>query len=416
MIEGRIIKFYREKQGFTQGKLAEGICSVTHLSKIERGITEYSSEIMNMLAERLHIHIKKEAESYKRLHQTLRSWHDAIIMQQKEESAAFKVEAELHPLKELPDFRVIYQLLLSRYELYQNQLNKAYDRLAAIQQEEQELTAFEMNLLKHVLGIYYFLTAKFSQCIETLKSIIPEQYNNQEYFYHLALAYHSIHSNITAYYYGEQALRYFRKTLNLLRIIDTETLLLVELNAKELHDYEETKRMYQKLLRTCDVCKSTERKAKLMHNFAFDHHRRKKYIESSGLYKKAMDLMEESEPIYLLTLHGYVRASRKAGNVPAETLLKLAEKGLRLAEKRNSAKSVIDFKCLLALLTNNESEYYRLIEEEALPHIKESGEIVLIEHYKKKLYEYYMAQKKEEEAFKMAQSIMNERVSYYDYD
>lgn len=47
MIEGKLIKFYREKAGLTQGQLCEGICSGTHLSKIEREITEYSGKLLS---------------------------------------------------------------------------------------------------------------------------------------------------------------------------------------------------------------------------------------------------------------------------------------------------------------------------------------------------------------------------------
>ncbi|MCM3393700.1 helix-turn-helix transcriptional regulator [Cytobacillus pseudoceanisediminis] len=39
------MKFYREKAKLTQQQLGEGICSDTHVSKIERGITDYSPEI-----------------------------------------------------------------------------------------------------------------------------------------------------------------------------------------------------------------------------------------------------------------------------------------------------------------------------------------------------------------------------------
>ncbi|MGA5690182.1 hypothetical protein [Cytobacillus pseudoceanisediminis] len=36
MYEGKIIKFYREKTKLTQQQLGEGICSDTHVSKIEK--------------------------------------------------------------------------------------------------------------------------------------------------------------------------------------------------------------------------------------------------------------------------------------------------------------------------------------------------------------------------------------------
>lgn len=42
MLEGKIIKFYREFQGLKQKDLGDGICSSTHISKIERGLTEVS--------------------------------------------------------------------------------------------------------------------------------------------------------------------------------------------------------------------------------------------------------------------------------------------------------------------------------------------------------------------------------------
>ncbi|MBB2481294.1 helix-turn-helix transcriptional regulator [Bacillus sp. APMAM] len=45
MLEGKIIKFYRESKGMTQKDLGDGICSNTHLSKIERGLTEVSKEL-----------------------------------------------------------------------------------------------------------------------------------------------------------------------------------------------------------------------------------------------------------------------------------------------------------------------------------------------------------------------------------
>ncbi|WP_010199258.1 helix-turn-helix domain-containing protein [Bacillus sp. m3-13] len=47
MLEGKIIKFYREFQGLKQKDLGDGICSSTHISKIERGLTEVSDETID---------------------------------------------------------------------------------------------------------------------------------------------------------------------------------------------------------------------------------------------------------------------------------------------------------------------------------------------------------------------------------
>ncbi len=63
MDEGKIIKFYRQKAKLTQEELGNGICSVTHISKIERGLTEYSPEITILLSKRLQIVMEEELKS-----------------------------------------------------------------------------------------------------------------------------------------------------------------------------------------------------------------------------------------------------------------------------------------------------------------------------------------------------------------
>ena len=60
MHEGKIIKYYREKAKLTQEQLSKGVCSVTHISKNERGLTEYSPEIAILLSKRLNINIEQE--------------------------------------------------------------------------------------------------------------------------------------------------------------------------------------------------------------------------------------------------------------------------------------------------------------------------------------------------------------------
>lgn len=45
---GEIIKVFRERNGITQAQLGEGICTTTHVSKIENGKTAYSPEIITL--------------------------------------------------------------------------------------------------------------------------------------------------------------------------------------------------------------------------------------------------------------------------------------------------------------------------------------------------------------------------------
>lgn len=125
MIIGKIIKFYREREGLTQGQLGEGICSVTHLSKIERGITEYSGEITHLLARRLGINPEEEILRYHQLAKRLDEWHESMIMQRIQESKQIKKELQVEKLIHMPDFQTLYGLLSARFYLSVSDLESA---------------------------------------------------------------------------------------------------------------------------------------------------------------------------------------------------------------------------------------------------------------------------------------------------
>lgn len=406
MIEGKLIKFYREKAGLTQGQLCEGICSVTHLSKIERGITEYSDEITHLLSKRLYICLDEEFVRYQKLDQKLKHWHETFVMQHRKESERLKKEIEKEILIEMPDFQVFYQLLSTRYYLSNYQLDTALLMIRNLQKNELAFSPHDQNMLKHVLGMYYFYNGQYRDCIEVLKSIDPNQFHQYEYYYHLALAYHLIHSNIISYYYAEKALHYFRKTLNVIRIIDTETIMLLQLNSKELHDFEETKERYEQLIRTCDTIHEVDRKSKLLNNFGYEHYKRNNLKEAAELYKEAMELMDEKVPPYLTALDGYIQACYKGNLLPNEALLDLARKGLNLAKETKSFNWIF-FELHLYRLNHQDDDYYQFIETTALPLLKNIGFTMLIEHYEKELFHYYKKIGAAEKALEIADSYIN---------
>jgi HTH-type transcriptional regulator, quorum sensing regulator NprR len=415
MLKGKLIKFYREKAGLTQGQLCEGICSVTHLSKIERGITEYSGEITDLLSKRLEICQDDEFVSYQNLDQKLKRWHDTFVFQQNKETEALKSEIEKEPLIHLPDFQVSYQLLSARYYLSHNKIETALSIIRDLQKNESSFSLHDRNMLKHVLGMYYYLIGNYRDCIHILKSIDQNQYQQYEYYYHLALAYHLIHSNIISYYYAERALHYFQKTLNVIRIIDTETIMLLQLNAKELHDFDETRGRYEQLIRTCDSINEVDRKSKLLHNLAFELGKRKKYEESAKLYEEAMKLMDEKAPPYLTALEGYITSCHKGNLLSNEILLKLASKGLQIANSISTYHSIF-FELHMYQLNQEEVQYYQFIESTAIPYFKNMGFTMFIEHYEKKLFQYYYQMGDKEKALELANSYFQESKSYYDVE
>ncbi|WP_179884996.1 helix-turn-helix domain-containing protein [Bacillus sp. AFS015802] len=416
MIEGKLIKFHREDSGLTQEQLAQGICSTTHLSKIERGITEYSTEITDLLAKKLRIDMEAESARYHSLERTLAGWNEAIIMLRTHEIHQLKSEIEKEPLRFLSDFIIQYHLLLARYYLFMDQTVKAKEILDMFENKLDPPSPYEQNLLLHVKGIYYYGTRKFDSCIHVLKQI-DDEYPNAEYYFHLALAYHSIHSNTFAYYYGQRALQFFQKTLNILRVIDSETLLLIQLNAKEPFDMEQTKRQYDKLLRVCESVNSKDRAHKIHNNLGFEYFRRKRFTESKEAYERALKLITKETPasFYLVTLSGYILACMKGNLLSKDELYHLSTKGLTMAREHQDP-SLVFFEIYLLTLKENEEELYKYIEGTALPHFKSTGSQLMYQHYERQLFLYYVRTGQSDKGFLLASEKMSNEISYYELE
>ena len=406
MNEGKVIKFYREKANLTQEQLSRGICSVTHISKIERGITEYSPEISLLLAKRLGVDIPTELKRLNGLEALLQDMENAMVKQKFDEVESIMPKLLEIPLLTVSNFQIHFDLLLARYYCSQGNPIKAIEILSPIQKGKVKLSSYESNLLKHVLGIYYITEKKFINAIDILKSINPTQYQNHEFFYNIAYSYHSIGSKVLAYYYAEKALIYFKETNNFNRIIDTETLMIVQIGDNDYLNFQEILAQYQSLVQTCDICNFTDKKIKLLYNFAYTRYLRNEFMEAQELYNEAMQHSEKKSSLFFWSFEGYIRCSFEGSLLEYDKLIDLVNNGKMLLEKNpNDQLSTILFTMLEYEITEN-IEFYRFLNEIAIPFFRENELFWLTEQYEKRLFTYYSETNQIESALKVATSLL----------
>ena len=414
MIEGKILKYYREKKGYTQEQLSKGICSVSHLSKIERGITEYSGEITTILSKQLKINIQDEVRNYKGFEETLEEWKNAIVMLDTENMKVKKAALDANQLKDVPDFQVHYSLLLARHYLVTYEMGKCHKLIEKMKKLDINLSPYENNLYKHVQGIYYFSIGRYKDSIEVLKKI-DSSYKSQEYYYHLAISYHAVHDNTLAYYYAQKALHYFQETLNFTRILDTETLIILQLNAQSQFSLKETRDYYYRLVQSAKKIQSVDRLMKLYYNLGEELFRRKHYEEAKEYLEEGLALMKEEDFLFLTLLDLYINICYKGNLKSKESLLSDAQKGQHLSKKRKDQRYLY-FNLHLLLLNGKEDSYYDYVEKKVLPYLIQSGNKVLIQHYEVKLFRYYMESRQIEKAWDLSKKIMLAEKSCYELD
>lgn len=406
---GILIKFYREKKELTQEELGKGICSVTHISKIERGNTQYSPEITHLLSKKLGIDLEMEMQSLQRYERLLDQWHDSMVLQQVSEIERLKIEVEMNSLFLIQSVKNKYFLLQSRYYLLQGNLAQAENLLGKMIKNRKELTSYELHLLHHLLGITEGLKGDFKKALEYLLQINEKEYLNHEFYYQIAIAYHNLQFKVKAYHFSEVALDYFRKTNNFKKVIDAETIKLINEGRNELWDFEELTERYNRLIAQCDILNESSKKAALLSNLAYEHSYTGNYESAKMYYEKTLALLEKNKksPVYLNNLIGYVYCSLHIeGNQDERNLSHIIETGSRLAKEINDRSSSLFFNMLRLLHEEKRELYYQFIEEKIIPMLEDSGKHQQLYTYEKTMYQYYLDQDRHEKALQYADRLI----------
>ncbi|MGE6754394.1 helix-turn-helix domain-containing protein [Rossellomorea sp. NPDC071047] len=406
MHKGKIIKFYRQKAKLTQEQLGYGICSNTHVSKIEQGKTDYSSEITLLFSKRLGIDVEEEFIRYKNIKRLLQCWHDSMIRQRDKEIETLKNKLEKEPLIKISDYQILYELLNARYHLLHQDLKPADKILKEIKKKYKHLPPYESNLLNHLSGIYYLSKKDIVKAFETLVSINIEDYKNEEYYLTLATAYLAAGSRVMAYYYAEKSLRSFINNNNVLKIIDAEMIMLITRESDGCRDFQLKVEEYEALLHTCDLCHAYEKKARVLHNLAYEFYNRNEYETAKRLYEQSMDLKEKKSSFYLTSLEGFIRSCLDGNLMAKKELEKLVYEGLSLAREMKEYIYSISFKLLLHLINHHHTEYFNYLITNALPYFKQSGYVSLLKQYEKELFHYYVKKDEKSKALELASKVL----------
>jgi HTH-type transcriptional regulator, quorum sensing regulator NprR len=413
MLEGKIIKFYRERQNMTQKELGDGICSGTHVSKIERGLTEVSRETIQFLAHRLEIDIESEMKTYTTLDLLLKKWEESIIMKLDTKAENLKKQLEQTALLQIPDFYRSHTLLLTRYYLMTGELSKV-ETLIAEMDKWQDLSHREKNMLLHIKGIYGLQCKHdYFEAIDLLKQVDLAFYNNPEYYYHMAVAYHSTNSRVLAYYYASKALHFFEKAHCYVRVIETEMLMLIQIE-QDLTSGPQVEK-YMELIEKCENFGLDRQKSLLLHNFGYHLILHGNYEDACRYYQESMNLKDPNTSFYLGSLEGYINAAVLFGKESPKKLIDLAEKGLKTAREIGADTFIHFFQLHIYKLKKQDDLYFHYMELQLYPYLKRLGYVLPAEHYEIKLFDHHLKKGNVERANDYAKAIAdkNRRMNHF---
>ncbi|WP_137791427.1 helix-turn-helix domain-containing protein [Bacillus sp. E(2018)] len=406
MIEGEIIKFYRKRRGLSQEQLGKDICTTTHVSKIERGQTKYSTEIIALFSKRLDIDIQKEMQFFQDMEKKLHQWHNSIIMQRMKEVEKTKSELDQFPIVQSSKHAALYQMVLARYYLLKNEPQKAAEILKRIKTEH--LTPYEDNMYKHVKGIYYlqkynnFHVENRKKAIELLSTIDKISYGNEEYCYHLAMAYQWVESKTMAYINAKKAVDYFKRNNNFSRAIQAESVMLLQIECTTQHEFEQKVNRYLQLIQDSETLNEIGIIGMLLHNLGLEFFKRKDYKNAHIYYRKALKMADKKTAIYLNRLYNFLDNSIDGKLQSQRQNLKNAEEGLTAARMLKHLLYLHLFQLHVFIIKGETDAYFSYLENIAMRFFQDQNQFSRIEKFGKQLYHYYADTKQYEKAVEIS--------------
>lgn len=410
MLVGEIIKYYREKKGISQSKLGEGICGKAYISRFESGKVTLSPEIIYKLANKLEIDINKEIESLYLIEKHLYDWNQAIVMQRTVQIEGIKLELDQNPFIMASKHAANYMLLTGRYYLHKNMFKEAKNIIEYVEKEFQALSSYEKNLLLHIKGMYCistFRTIESEECqtaVSLLKQINIADYNNEEYYYHLAIAYHHARAKVSAFTYAKKALQFFNRSYNHVSAMNAQILMLMQFDSERDIEFLELVENYKNLIHNCTILGAQESKINILYNLGKEFYKRGKYDQAVKYFEEAFLLTDKSSIKYLRRLFHFTEACLDGKLLKKEHILEKIETGTKLAKK--ACPLYFNLYKLLALkCKKDQGQYYQFLADIVIPQLIATNNTSFFEQYGSILYNYYVGQKEYEKAIEVDQNF-----------
>ncbi|WP_096437998.1 helix-turn-helix transcriptional regulator [Alteribacter populi] len=417
---GQKIFYFRKLRGLTQDQLAQGICSVPHLSKIENDHETPSADMLEHLCKRLDISIKEidvqgEITS---ITQELDNWYTLICNRDKKEAKRLftKLKKQITSIQDpqvLLKYRIFtlgYQLLIRKMAEAKNQI----DELEPFSKKLDSSLAYYYNLF---YGLYYCLGEDYLEALYLYKQAEHVRdslgIEDPEIYYHLALVNMNLHRTYYSINYAEKAAKIYVKSCNYLRSIDCEILLGV--NLTRINNFCEAEKHLLNALEASTQLNNKDHISTIYHNLGYLFLMQDQYQKANNYFKKTTE---------------YAKPERYEDNVRtylclARTCYKLhdfdhtehwIEVGLSIAEKYKLEEFLIHFNVLKGQVNNDMSqEFETLLKNKAIPYFEEKQLWFNVAKYAEILAEYYTKKSKYKSSSYYYSLVNESRGKIYEY-
>jgi len=420
---GDQLKFYRIKNHMTQEEVANGIISVSYLSKIENNQALPSEEVLHLLCRRLGMNMAAENGNDDVKKQIL-LWYKEITSRNKSEAVRThkKLRKRIEKVKEA-ELLAYFLLFELRYYLLLKNLDAANKSLIKLQELQSTFDDTMKYYYFKFLGLFFYCKNKYKTALEYYKNAEKlfqgkffEKWEEADFYYLLALVHSQLWKIISCINYTQHALSIYQSEYDLKR--SAECHILMGISFRRYGEIDKALQSYflaQKIVR---MINETELLGIIEHNIGYlmsvksEHKEAIKYYKKSLGYKQNADLQSKFVTLFSLVRQYFLIEDFANG------MRKIQEALLLIQNERNMEdyyEYYLHFKVYEYLMSSNlNEEFEEFMQKEVLPYFegrKKHEDIAQYAEYMARYYEerhrYKLAGKYYKISYQSLKNIIN---------
>ncbi|MFF2877617.1 helix-turn-helix domain-containing protein [Gottfriedia sp. NPDC057991] len=389
---GKIINYHRKKQQMTQEQLCDGICSISHLSKIENNSKEVNIETLNLLCMKLGISVEDEKNKVNHIKIKLHEFYDSIErLHHKKADALYLNLRKYREFVLYTELLYVYELYMLRYILFLNQLELAEQMIGKMSRNVRMFSEFELFVWNILNAIFNHKRNNFIKSLDFLDEVkdLRKQYRDEitEYYYLKSLMHCRLGQSALAIYFGNKALEVFKQRNNIIRTLDVKTILSIHLT--ETGEYERAENLLREVLDDAELIQNTTIVEMAWHNLGYLYGAKNLSERALECYYKSLALIEKNSESYYLTLGNIATHLLKLQK--NEQVVNMLEHELELFEDKTKLEYV-KLRVLYFEAKNEEKALIQYLMEEGLLIMEKHGNRMKVYEYSERIAEYYQGQ------------------------
>ncbi|WP_244986962.1 helix-turn-helix domain-containing protein [Oceanobacillus caeni] len=239
---GSFIKLQRTKKGMTLGELADGIVSVSYLSKIENLKTQASPEIIQLLCNKLGINVDKSKEPI--IKEKCDQWF-SMLFEVNDKEDIIVTYKELQELMDtnISDYILLFEIHKIRYYLLIGETSQAYNKMEELNEMSDDFDNIHKFYWFKYRGNYYSVKEDYSNALEMynqaetlFKFTNLEEHEIADVYYLLAVTHSKLRNTLESIDFANKALEVYMKQYNFVRCAQCHNILGISYRRIRMYD------------------------------------------------------------------------------------------------------------------------------------------------------------------------------------